>query len=99
VPYRGPLTDILWLGPADHHDQGFSGPSHISYRGVKLPGISAAFGEFYLRHGADLPQMGVRYSASVIVSVIGVPTAPCRRIVRRRGIVSWSRRVVESYGE
>jgi hypothetical protein len=39
---------------------GFSQPYEISYRGVKLPRISAALGRCYLRHGSDLPQGGPR---------------------------------------
>ena len=36
---------------------GFSPPYEISYRGVKLPMVSAAFGRFQLRREADLPQV------------------------------------------
>jgi hypothetical protein len=39
-------------------DQGFSPPPPISYCGVKLPRVSAPLGRFYLRRGADLPQVG-----------------------------------------
>ena len=35
-----------------------------------------------------------RYLTSVIVLVIGAPTAPCGRIIRRRWIVSWGGWVV-----
>src|SRR5215472_15118178 len=74
--------------PADSSERiGFSPPPRISYRGVKLPRVSAVLGRLDLRRGADLPQACVRYSASVIVSVIGVPTAPCGWILRCRRTV------------
>jgi hypothetical protein len=39
--------------------EGFSLPYKISYRAVKLPRVSAALGRFYLRRGADLPQVAI----------------------------------------
>jgi len=39
---------------------GFAPPYEISYRGVKLPRVSAALGCFWLRRGAGLPQVGER---------------------------------------
>ena len=39
-------------------DRGFIPPYDISYRGLKLPRVSAAFGRFELRREADLPQVG-----------------------------------------
>src|SRR5215831_18007928 len=42
----------VWLDP------GFPPPYGISYRGVKLPRVSAGFGRLGLRRGADLPQVG-----------------------------------------
>jgi hypothetical protein len=36
---------------------GFSPPYKTSYRGLKLPMVSAAFGRFQLRREADLPQV------------------------------------------
>src|SRR6516165_931726 len=38
--------------------------------------------------------VGARHSTSVIVMVIGAPTAPRGRIIRRRWVVSWGRWVV-----
>ena len=43
-------------------ERGFTPPYEISYRGVKLPKVSAALGCFDLRRGADLPLVG--YPAS-----------------------------------
>jgi len=43
---------------------------------VKLPRVSAAFGRFYLRRGAGLPQVGHRAEAQVYLSaghLRGVP--------------------------
>src|SRR5262249_28077289 len=59
--------------------------SHTSvwnFRGVlRLSGRST------LRRGADLPQVCVRYSTSVRVTVIGAPAPPGGRIIRRWRIV------------
>jgi hypothetical protein len=41
-------------------DRSFSPPFDISYRAVKLPRVSAAFGRYYLRREADFPQVPVR---------------------------------------
>lgn len=41
-------------------DRGFSPPYEISYRGLKLPRVSAAFRRRHLRRGTDLPQVGRR---------------------------------------
>ena len=51
VPHQRP-------GPARLADRGFSQSYNISYRGLKLPRVSAALGRSELRHGADLPQVG-----------------------------------------
>ena len=39
---------------------GFSPPPRISYRGLKLPRVSAALERSYLRRGAELPQVYTR---------------------------------------
>ena len=55
MPHAGPATlDLLSLL---RPDPGFTPPSEISYRRLKLPRVSAALGRFYLRRGADLPQV------------------------------------------
>jgi hypothetical protein len=50
------------IGPVPDHlarlDRGFTPPYEISYRGLKLPRVSAAHGRSYLRRGADLSQVG-----------------------------------------
>jgi hypothetical protein len=48
-----PLT-ALWA------DRGFTPPYEIPYHGLKLPRVSTGLGCFYLRRGADLPQVGGR---------------------------------------
>jgi hypothetical protein len=53
------------LGPTCLTDQGFSRRHRISYRGVKLPRVSAAFGRFYLRRGAGLPQVTQPFPALI----------------------------------
>jgi hypothetical protein len=56
------LTTLLpgaWRAPRSP-DRGFSRPYEISYRGVKLPRVSAALGRSDLRRGAALPQMGCK---------------------------------------
>ena len=63
------------LGPARLTDQGFSRLYKIPYRAVKLPRVSAAFGRFCLRRGADLPQ--VDHRAETPGALIGQP--PRRR--------------------
>jgi len=51
-------------------DHGFSRPCHISYRGLKLPRVSAVFGRSGLRRETDLPQVGrVRPLARDIAAV------------------------------
>ena len=55
--------------------QGFTPPYDISYRGLKLPRVSAAIGRFYLRRGADLPQ--------VLGSERGGPDNPWDKPLRR----------------
>jgi hypothetical protein len=59
----GAFDDSLWRSPTARGSRfprrsGFSPPPPISYRGVKLPEVSAALGRFELRHEADLPQEG-----------------------------------------
>jgi len=39
-------------------NQGFIPSCHISYRGLKLPRVSAALGRSERRRGTDLPQVG-----------------------------------------
>jgi hypothetical protein len=46
------------LGPARLADRGFSRSYEISYRGLKLPRISAVLGRCHMRSGADFPQVG-----------------------------------------
>ena len=50
----GVIHSRLVLSPSG---SGFSPPQDISYRAVKLPSVSAAFGRFYLRCGAGLSQV------------------------------------------
>jgi hypothetical protein len=51
----GATHSRLALSPSG---SGFSPPYDISYRGVKLPRVSAALGGSELRRGTDLPQVG-----------------------------------------
>jgi hypothetical protein len=65
VQARTPLSRVSQI-PPDWHPaafdpntrSGFGRPNDISYRGLKLPRISAALGRCHLRAGADLPQVG-----------------------------------------
>ena len=50
MPHQG-------LGPARLARPDFTRSYDIPYRGVKPPRVSAALGRFYLRRGADLPQV------------------------------------------
>jgi hypothetical protein len=50
----GVIHSRLVLSPSG---SGFNPPYEISYRGVKLPRISATLGPCYLRCGADLAQV------------------------------------------
>ena len=60
------LRERPCIGPVPHErvgrtcltDQGFSRRYEISYRGVKLPRVSAAFRRSYLRREAGLPHVG-----------------------------------------
>ena len=54
-PCIGPVPRQC-LGPVRLADRSFSRRYEISYRGVKLPRVSAASGPFYLRREPDLPQ-------------------------------------------
>ena len=57
LPREPPRIGPSAPAPITPADRGFSPPYEISYRGVKLPRVSAAFGRSYLRREADLPQV------------------------------------------
>jgi len=74
-------------------ERGFTPPYEISYRGVKLPKVSAALGCFDLRRGADLPLVGYpasekgkhrRTSPNAEVQ-LGIRVAVCALALAREG--------------
>jgi hypothetical protein len=82
----GALDQLVWPSAfcALPIDQGFSGPYDTSYRGLKLPWVSAAFGRSYLRYEADLPQVAQLSG--------GLPAGDQTRLDRSR----WNRRAARA---
>ena len=70
---------------------GFTRSYDISYRGVKLPRVSAALGRSYLRRGADLPQAGALAGLSSVIKLRGPSSLALQAIASSKRLSTTSK--------